>query len=196
MRITISGLSGCGNTTACKNVAKALGLQVLNYTFRTMAAEKGMPFEEFYEIAASDAKYDYLVEKRQVELAESTRDCVLGSRLSGWAVDDADLRVWLNASLETRAKRIANREGKPFEQVLERIRKRDEGDKARYKALYGVDVDDHDGFDLVVNTEWLTAEQAAALIVAAAKLAKENNIQKPSKIAKRIKQIIAEKLGE
>ncbi len=195
MRITISGLSGCGNTTATRNVAKALGLKVINYTFRDLARDLGLPFEKLQAMAKKDPVYDYLLEFRQISFAEQEKDCVVGTRLAGWVIDHVDLRVWLHASPEARAWRIAKREGKPFKAVLEYTNKRDKENALRYRKHYGIDLNDRDGYDLIVNTEYLTADQVSALIVAAAKLAKENNLQKPSRIAKHVKALITKKLA-
>ena len=42
LRIAISGKSGCGNTTVSGMLAKTLGVTLINYTFRQLAAGKGM----------------------------------------------------------------------------------------------------------------------------------------------------------
>ncbi len=194
MRIAISGLSGCGTTTACTNVARALGLKVINYTMRDLARDLRTSLERVQELAKKDPVYDYTLEKNQMDLAAAQENCIIGTRLAGWIVDAVDLRVFLHASLETRAKRIAQREGKLFASVLAYTKKRDGENYSRYKRYYGIDTNDRDGFDLIVNTEYLSAAQVAALIVAAAKLASENNLQKPSKIAKRIKALVNKKL--
>lgn len=196
MKITISGLSGCGNTTASTNVAEALGLGVFNYTLRNMASDFGVSFDELHSDTANTNWYDYALDNKIRDYSLKHDDFVSGSRLSGWIIDSPALRVWLNASLETRAKRIAQREKSPYEQVLERTITRDEADIARYKNVYGVDILDHDGFDLIVNTEYLTAEQVAALIVSAANLAKQNNIEKPHKLSKKISETIKENLNK
>ena len=44
--MAISGKSGCGNTTVSRLVADRLGLIVINYTFKNLAQDKGMSFEE------------------------------------------------------------------------------------------------------------------------------------------------------
>ncbi len=194
MRITISGLSGCGNTTATRNVAKALGLKVINYTFRDLAKDLGLPFETLQKMSKKDPVYDYILEYRQISFAEQEPGCVIGTRLAGWVIDNADLRVWLHAAPEARARRIALREDKPFREVLGYTTRRDHENAVRYKKHYGIDLNDRDGFDLIVNTEYLTAAQVSALIVAAAKLAKENNLLKPSRIAKHVKALITKKL--
>lgn len=194
MKITISGLSGCGSTTACNNVSAALGLQVVNYTMRNLAEELGKTFEQVQNDATGKPEYDFMVDDRLIKLADKAHDCVVASRLAGWLFDDADLRVWLSASLDTRAKRIASREGKDFGQVRQATSIRDEQNQKRYKATYGVDINDHEGFDIIVNTEFLTASQVSSLIVAAANLAAENKLHKPIKAAKHIRAVLAEKL--
>ncbi|MBI3587647.1 cytidylate kinase family protein [Candidatus Micrarchaeota archaeon] len=200
MKIAISGLTGCGNSTATNNVASALGLPVVNYTMHNMAAESGMDFEEFHAMAQKSDAVDIELDSKIIELAqkadEQSGGCVVGTRLAGWLLQDADLRVWLHASLEVRARRVASREGLPYAEVLQRVSARDDADISRYKRIYGVDINDHEGFDLIVNTEYLTAEQAASLIVAAEKLAKQNRLKKPIKLARHIRDVIEGKKRE
>ena len=90
MKIAISGKSGCGNSTVSRIVADRLGLRLVNYTFRALAAERGISFDEVRRQAEEDSSLDVYLDKRQVELAREG-DCVLGSRLAVWLLDDADL---------------------------------------------------------------------------------------------------------
>ncbi|MDR0624827.1 MAG: cytidylate kinase, partial [Treponema sp.] len=39
LKIAVSGKSGCGNTTVSKIVADTLGLEFINFTFRSLARE-------------------------------------------------------------------------------------------------------------------------------------------------------------
>ncbi|MBQ2528858.1 MAG: AAA family ATPase, partial [Treponema sp.] len=110
LRIAISGKSGCGNTTVSTLLAKELGVTLINFTFRQLAAEKGMTLAQVIEAAKSDDSYDITVDTRQVELAKK-ESCVLGSRLAIWMLKEADMKVYLEASDDTRAGRILNREG-------------------------------------------------------------------------------------
>lgn len=193
MKITISGFSGCGSTTACNNVAKILGLNVINYTLRNLATDLKIPFEQLQNDASKNPDYDYFVDSRLISLADQSNNCVVASRLAGWLFNNANLRVWLSASIQTRAKRIANRESKNVDEVINATMIRDEQNWNRYKKLYDIDVNDHEGFDIVVNTEYLTAEQVSALIIAAAELASQNNLNKPIKAANHIRGILEEK---
>ncbi len=168
MKIAISSLSGAGTTTACNKVAKAIGLQVVNYTLRQIAEERGVPFETIQAEAEKDDRIDYLVDGRLITRSDRSRNSITGSRLACWLVD-ADLYVWLSASVEVRAARRAKEDGVPMERALYFTKMRDEKNIARYKRLYGVDVGARPQVDIEINTDNLNADQVAALIVAAAR---------------------------
>lgn len=197
MRIAISGHSGCGNTTATNNVGKALNLKIVNYTFRDLAKDLNIPFEQIHKEAPSNLIYDYLTDLILIRQALANKDIVIGSRLAAWLMD-AELRIWLQAPLETRASRIALREtekGNSYEQILYKTMKRDAQNKKRYLRLYGLDIDDHSDFDVTINTEKLTAAQVSGLILAAAQWANDNSLERANVHLPRIQKIIAENLG-
>ena len=141
LRIAISGKSGCGNSTVSRLVAGRLGLQVINYTFKDLARDNGMSFEEICEKAEHDPGYDHTIDRMQVELA-GRGGCVLGSRLAIWLLRSTAFTVYLAATPETRAGRIALREGVSVPLSLEKTVTRDRRDRDRYLRLYGWDVDD------------------------------------------------------
>lgn len=195
MRIAISGHSGCGNTTATRNVGQALSLSIVNYTFRDLAKELGMTFEDLHKEAPNNFIFDYLTDLKCIRSTLS-ENIVLGTRLAAWLMD-ADLRIWLHAPLEERARRINNRESEKaatYESVLYKTLKRDEQNRKRYLQLYGLDIHDHSDFDITINTEKLTAEQVSGLIVAAAQWATKNQLERKNLHIKRIREIIADKL--
>jgi cytidylate kinase len=164
LKIAISGKSGCGNTTVSRIVAQRLGLSLINYTFHTMAEERGMSFEEFYELAQEDRSFDIILDRKQVELARAG-NCVLGSRLAVWLLEEADLRVYLDAPPEVRASRISSREGGSLEEKLRQTSRRDRRDHDRYLDLYAIDNDDFQFVDLVIDVEKLDQFQVAGTIV-------------------------------
>ncbi|MBR0318586.1 MAG: cytidylate kinase family protein [Spirochaetia bacterium] len=165
MIIAISGKSGCGNTTVSTKLAAKLGLTLVNYTFRNLAADTGKDFKEICQAAKTDFSYDKIIDSHQVELARKG-NCVLGSRLAIWMVDFADLKVFLEASIETRANRILKREGGTFQERYDETAARDESDTGRYKALYGIDNNQHDFADMIIDTALHTPDQIVDLIVA------------------------------
>ncbi|HPE88362.1 MAG TPA: cytidylate kinase family protein [Spirochaetia bacterium] len=164
--IAISGKSGCGNSTVSRLVTERLGRQLVNYTFHTMADEMGVPFAKLLEMAKADPSYDRRLDERQVEMAHRG-DCVIGSRLAIWLVRDAELKVYLLASSDVRARRIQQREGGEYADVLAFTKRRDESDRERYLSIYGIDNDRYDFADLVINTERLSAERIADVVIAA-----------------------------
>ncbi|MDR1411034.1 MAG: cytidylate kinase family protein [Spirochaetaceae bacterium] len=175
LRIAISGKSGCGNTTISRLVADSLALRFINFTFRTMAAEKGMSLAEVLSLAAKDDSWDREVDSRQVALARGGGGCVLGSRLAIWMLKEADFKVYLKARPETRAKRIVKREGGSLEEVASFTEERDRQDKERYLRIYNIDNDDYSFADLIVDTDDMDVDVIVRLII---KMAREKTGKK------------------
>lgn len=165
MRIAISGKSGCGNTTVSTLLAKKTGFPMVNFTFRQMAQERGIDFWTFCEMAEKDDNIDRELDERMVKMAMQTENSILGSRLAIWNMQEADLKVYLTASDEERARRITKREGGTIEEQLEITRRRDTNDTERYKRIYGIDNNDTSVADLVIDTEGKTPEEIVDIIL-------------------------------
>jgi cytidylate kinase len=165
IRIAISGKSGCGNTTVSRLTAESLGLRFINFTFRSLAEEKGLSLPEVLALAANDDSWDREVDSRQVSLAREGGGCVLGSRLSIWMLPEADLKVYLRAKAATRAGRIMKREGGSLEEVAAFTEERDRQDRERYKRIYQIDNDDYSFANLIVDTDDIGPAQIAELII-------------------------------
>lgn len=164
LRVAISGKSGCGNTTVSGLLAKTLGIKLINYTFRQLAQEKNMTLVEVIEAAKNDDFYDKYVDKHQVELALK-ESCVLGSRLAIWMLKEADLKVYLYANDDVRAKRIFNREGGNLQQIKDFTAMRDREDTNRYKAFYDIDNNDYSFADLIIDVNDKTPEEIVKIIL-------------------------------
>jgi cytidylate kinase len=165
-RIAISGKSGCGNTTVSRLVSDLLGLRFINFTFRNLAAERGISLEEALERAARDDSWDREVDRRQTSIAREDGGCVLGSRLAIWMLEEADLKVYLRAAPEIRVRRIAEREGEDIGSVAAFTAERDRQDRERYLRIYGIDNDDYGFADLVVDAGSLDPRGIADRIIA------------------------------
>lgn len=164
VRVAISGKSGCGNTTVSTLLAAALSVNMINFTFRTLAQETGMSLAQIIENAKTDDSYDVTVDTRQVELARKD-SCVLGSRLAIWMLKEADFKVYLYASDEVRAKRILNREGGDLQEIMDFTSMRDSEDSKRYMKLYKIDNNDYQFADLIIDTSLYNPEQIVDLIL-------------------------------
>ena len=165
VKIAISGKSGCGNTTVSRLVADALDLRFINFTFRNLAEEKGLSLKEVLAMAAEDDSWDREIDTRQVKMAREGGGCVLGSRLAIWLLPDADLKIFLTAGPETRAKRIQGREGDSLKDIEEFTASRDKQDHERYLRIYNIDNDDYSFADLVIDTDDISAGEIAQLII-------------------------------
>jgi cytidylate kinase len=164
-RIAISGKSGCGNTTIGRLTSERLGLRFINWTFRNLAEQKGVPFEAALKLAAVDSSWDREVDEHQVRLAMEDGGCVLSSRLAIWMLKAAGLKVYLKARPETRATRIVKREGGTLGKTAAFTARRDKADHDRYLALYNINNDDFVFADLIIETDDKTPEEIVDLIV-------------------------------
>ena len=164
LRVAVSGKSGCGNTTTSTLLARRLGVRLVNFTFRQLAAERGMTLAEVIERARSDDSYDLEVDKQQVALAREG-SCVLGSRLAIWMLPEADLKVYLWADGETRVRRILQRDGGLLDDIRCFTAMRDTEDSLRYKKLYSIDNNDFAFADMTIDSGTHTPQQIVELIV-------------------------------
>ncbi|MEA3487799.1 MAG: cytidylate kinase family protein, partial [Euryarchaeota archaeon] len=135
MRLTISGLPGSGTTTVAKLLSKELSLELISAgaVFRQMAAEKNLPLEQFSGMAEANCDFDRVIDERQREEAMKSENAIVEGRLSGFIVPDADLKIWLKAPVEIRAKRITVREKITYDEALHAMKSRERSEYKRYK---------------------------------------------------------------
>ena len=152
MIVAIGGPIGVGKTTVAQGLAARLGVPCVSVggVFRELAHRRGVSVVELNRLAETDPSIDRDLDTLQGEMA-AARPCVVESRLSGWMVE-ADLKVWLDAPLEIRAARVAQREGKQPAAARDELLVRERSEWARYKALYGIDIADRRPFHLVIDT--------------------------------------------
>lgn len=167
MLITISGPPGGGKTTTATAIAAAFDLDHVSGgdIFRSLAEERGYTLAEFNALAEEDDSIDRDLDKRLRETARERDDLVLESRLSGWIAGDlADLKFWLDAPLEVRATRIADREARSVAEARKQTSSREESEKHRYREYYGIEFEDRSIYDLAINTgRWNEATVTAVV---------------------------------
>ncbi|MFB6194367.1 MAG: (d)CMP kinase [Halobaculum sp.] len=168
MLITISGPPGTGKSTSAARLAEAFELDHLSGgdTFREIAAERDLSVMELSELAEEDDSIDRDLDRRLRRAAVERDDLVLESRLAGWlAGEQADFRLWLDAPLDVRAARIADREGTDTASQRAETRDREQSEAKRYREYYGIDIEDRSIYDLTVNTaRWSEAALPELLI--------------------------------
>ncbi len=167
MRLTISGLPGSGTTTVAKLLSKELSLELISAgaVFRQMAAEKKLPLEQFSEMAETNDDFDRVIDERQREEAMKSENAIVEGRLSGFIVPDADLKIWLKAPVEIRAKRITVREKITYDEALHAMKSRERSEYKRYKQFYGLNLDDLSIYDLVIESSRWNEDDIVAMIL-------------------------------
>jgi cytidylate kinase len=169
MLLTVSGPAGSGKSTTAAALAEALGYEHVSGgdIFRDLAAERDLTPLELNRRAEEDEEIDRDLDRRLREIAEERDDLVLESRLAGWmAGEHADFRIWLDAPLDVRAARIADREDKSVEQARQETVARGESEARRYVEYYGIDIEDLSIYDLVLNTARLDPDGVLDAVVA------------------------------
>jgi cytidylate kinase len=167
MRITVSGLPGSGTTSLSRYLAERHGFTMISAgeVFRQLAKEHNMDLAEFGELAKKDASYDKMIDARQKEIARERDDIIVEGRLSGWMVDEADLRIWLYAPIGCRINRIVFRDQVGDEKTAEHLtleRERCESD--RYRSYYSINIGDLSVYHIVLNSEHWDVEGLGAII--------------------------------
>ena len=170
MLLTISGPPGSGKSTVAVAVAEAFDLEHVSGgdIFRALADERGHTLAEFNALAEDDDAIDRALDRRLRETAAERDDVVLESRLSGWmAGEHADLKVWLDAPLDVRAARIADREGKAVATAREETETREASERSRYLDYYDIDFDDRSIYDLGLNTARWSPDACVEIVLGA-----------------------------
>ncbi len=163
MIITVSGLTGSGKNTLGEEISEKTKMEMICPTFKDLAEKEGISLMEFQKKAANDPKIDL---KFDDVLKEKTKkgNCIVTTWLGPWMVN-ADLRVYVFAPLDVRAKRIAKRDGMSVEEAKKHVVARDEQNRKRYLKVYGIDIYDPANFDICLNSGIYRPEQMAEIVL-------------------------------
>lgn len=159
--IAVSGTPGSGKSTLARRLSEYFGLRLVSSgaMFRSLAAQRGLSLSEFSKIAEVDPSIDRLID--ETALAEASKGCVVvDAHIAGWILKDlAHLRIYLTAPADIRARRIAERDGKNFEDALQELITREESESRRFNRYYGIDTKDLSVFDLIISTARFNADE-------------------------------------
>lgn len=169
--ICICGMAGCGKSTLARKIAEKYGLKYVSggNALKALAIEAGYKSAgkgwwetdegiRFLRQRMKDTNFDKRVDQELIEFARKG-DVVLDSWTMPWLLDEG-FKVWLEASLDMRAKRLARRDGISIGKALEVMWEKDEKTRSIYKSLYGFDLGkDFSPFSLILDTDHLNADE-------------------------------------
>ena len=171
MVICISGMAGTGKSTLAKKLAQKYGFDYYSGgdALKVLASEEGYNASQpgwwespqglkFLKQREGDAKFDRAVDQKLLEYTEKG-NVLLDSWTMPWLLKSG-FKIWLLASMEKRAARVAQRDQITVEQALKVLKEKEDRTKGIYKKLYGFMLgEDFQPFNLVLDTESLNAEE-------------------------------------
>ncbi len=184
--ISISYPDGAGGPEIAKLVAERLGFRYADGGIIVAAAQNEKIYPEALSLAESrHAGRRIEVDFNRSETTESLRelireavveaadegDVVISAHAASFALSGRDdvLRVLVTASDETRLRRFAEHDGADEKTASKRLSESDKGRAAYLKRFYGISHEVPTHYDLMVNTDSLTVEDAVDTIAGAAK---------------------------
>ena len=167
--VCISGMAGTGKSTLAKKLAEKYKLTYYSGgdALKELAASEGYNSSShgwwespeglrFLEKREQNHEFDRAVDNKLLEYAQ--QGCVL---LDSWTMPwllKTGFKIWLIASEEKRAERIAKRDKLSMEEALKVLKEKEARTRAIYKELYGFTLgEDLEPFDLILDTNNLNA---------------------------------------
>ncbi|TRO51236.1 cytidylate kinase [Candidatus Bathyarchaeota archaeon] len=169
--VCISGMAGTGKSTLAKKLAEKYYLKYYSGgdALKALAAEEGYDSSSdgwwespdglrFLEKREENLEFDKAIDDKLLGYAREGR-VLLDSWTMPWLLKTG-FKIWLIASVEKRAERIAMRDKIPLEEAVKVLKKKETITKAIYKKLYGFMLgEDFEPFDLVLDTNKLNAKE-------------------------------------
>ena len=170
MRITISGATGSGKSTAAKMLAKKLGYTYYSIggLMRDMAKEKGLSLIELTKMAELDRQIDNELDLRQKEIGKK-ENVLMDSRLGFYFIPDS-FKIFLDVDIKEAAKRIMGdrRQEESYKDINEAVsllKKRMKSESLRYKKYYNIKFPAKKDFDLIIDTTSKTPDKVVDEII-------------------------------
>ena len=117
----------------------------------------------FLEKREKDPKFDKAVDEKLLGCAEEG-NVLLDSWTMPWLLKDG-FKIWLEASFENRATRVAERDKITYEEAIKMLQEKEARTKAIYRKLYGFVLgEDMAPFDFILDTNNLNADEVFSVL--------------------------------
>ena len=169
--ICISGMAGTGKSTLSKKLAEKYHLRYISGgdVLKDLAKQEGYDVSnrgwwespeglKFLNERVNNPKFDKAVDDKLLEYAQQG-DVLLDSWTMPWLLKTG-FKIWLEASFEKRAARVADRDNMSLDEALKVLKEKEAHTKAIYTELYGFVLgEDFKPFDFVLDTDNLSATE-------------------------------------
>jgi len=174
--VCIGGMAGSGKSTLARKLAEKYELRYFSGgdALKALAVEEGYGSigpgwwesregMRFLEAREKDHRFDEAVDKKLLQMARKG-NVILDSWTMPWLLEGA-FKIWLEASPEKRAKRIAGRDRMGFGEALDALKRKEKQTKTIYKKLYGFNLgEDFAPFNFILDTNNLKSEEVFRIV--------------------------------
>jgi cytidylate kinase len=174
--ICIGGMAGSGKSALARRIAERYSLRYLSGgdALRALALKKGYKSlstgwwetregMRFLEEREKDQGCDVAVDRELLQMARKG-NVVLDSWTMPWLLEGG-FKIWLEASPEKRARRIAGRDRISFKDAFDALKRKERRTKAIYKKLYGFNLgEDFAPFNFILDTNILEEEDVFQVV--------------------------------
>jgi CMP/dCMP kinase len=174
--LCICGMAGTGKSTLSKKIAERCRLKYFSGgdALKALALKQGYDATKegwwespeglkFLAKREKDPQFDKAVDEKLLEYAKEG-NVLLDSWTMPWLLKGG-FKIWLLASLEKRAERVAQRDKISVREAFVVLNEKESRTKSIYKELYGFTLgEDLKPFDLVLDTDNLSAQEVYKVI--------------------------------
>lgn len=166
-KITLSGFAGAGKSSVGKIIQEKLNFEFIsvgNYARQFARKQYGITINEFQEKCTEEPELDNLIDKKFKMICNNKANIVIDYRLGFLFIKNA-FHVLLKVSEENASTRISldNRNDETIS--VRAIKQRNQDMRERFQKIYEVDFTNEKNYDLVIDTDSLTPNEVANLII-------------------------------
>lgn len=175
MKFSITGHLGSGKTTICKLLNKDYGFEIISAgsIMRELAAQKGISILDFNRELKDSGNVDNYIDQTIVEKGKNVKETekvIFDSRLAWHFLPDTFKIFIIVSPHEAALRTYLTRDSKDekyssVEEAMHDLMERRVVENRRYKAIYNVNCEDLDNYDVVIDTTFISPMEAVDIIM-------------------------------